>query len=194
LIRKRFPQLILSIDTYKYKVAKAAVNEGIDVVNDITALRHSPQITSLVKKYHLGCILMHMKGQPCTMQINPTYRDVVKEILDFLGERVGFCLKQGVNKNQLMVDPGIGFGKRLEDNLEIINRLYEFKSLGLPIFLGVSRKSFIGKVLGVGVEERLPGTIVGVVLSILRGADVVRVHDVKEVSQAIKIAQKLSVQ
>jgi dihydropteroate synthase len=193
LIRARFPQLILSIDTYKYKVAKAAVNEGIDVINDITALRHSPQIISLIKRYHLGCILMHMKGRPQTMQIKPRYKDVVKEILDFLEERVCFCLNQGIDRNQLMVDPGIGFGKRLEDNLDLISRLYEFKSLGLPIFLGVSRKSFIGNIGGVGVEERLPGTLASVVFSILNGADVVRVHDVREVAQAIKIIQRLGV-
>lgn len=187
LVRKKFPKIILSIDTYKFKVAKEAVDEGVDVINDITALRHSPEIAHLVKKHRLGCVLMHMKGTPRTMQINPIYNDVVKDILIFLEKRVNFCLTQGINKHQLMVDPGIGFGKKLEDNLVILNRLYEFKSLGVPIFLGVSRKSFIGKIIKEDVGNRLPGTLASIVLSILKGAGILRVHDVKEAAQAIKI-------
>ena len=191
-IRKRFPSVLLSIDTYKYKVAKEAVNEGVDIINDITALRESPQIFSLVKKYKLGCILMHMKGTPQTMQIRPFYKDVVREIISFLEERVDFCLKKGIEKAQLMIDPGIGFGKRLQDNIEILARLREFKTLGLPIFLGVSRKSFIGQILNLPVEERLIGTVAAVICTILKGANVLRVHDVKETAQALKIIEKLA--
>lgn len=191
LIRKKFPRIILSIDTYKYKVTKQAINEGVDIVNDITALRYSPKIASLIKKYRLGCVLMHMKRTPQTMQVKPVYKHVRREILGFLSKQVKFCLNEGIKKEQIMIDPGIGFGKRLEDNLEIINHLDEFKSLGLPIFLGISRKSFIGDILKAGVEERLIGTVAGVVLSVLRGVDILRVHDVKEVSQAIRIVNKI---
>jgi len=185
-IRKEFKDIFISVDTYKYKVAKEAAEEGADIINDITALRKSPQIVSLIKKYNLGCVLMHMKGTPQTMQINPTYKDVIKEISKFLEKRVSFCLKEGIKREQLMIDPGVGFGKRVEDNLKIINHLEEFKFLNLPIFLGVSRKSFIGKVLNVEVDKRLVGTLATVIVAILKGVDILRVHDVKEVNQAIK--------
>ena len=134
---------------------------------------------------------MHMKGTPQTMQINPVYKDVIKEISKFLEERVNFCLKEGVKREQLMIDPGIGFGKRVEDNLKIINHLEEFKFLNLPIFLGVSRKSFIGKVLNVDVDKRLVGTLATVVVAILKGADILRVHDVKEINQAVRIVKAI---
>lgn len=190
-IRKEFKDIFISVDTYKYKVAKEAVEEGADIINDITALRKSPQIVSLIKKYNLGCVLMHMKGTPQTMQINPVYKDVIKEISKFLEERVNFCLKEGIKREQLMIDPGIGFGKRVEDNLKIINHLEEFKFLDLPIFLGVSRKSFIGKVLKVNIEERLIGTLATIVIAILKGANVLRVHDVKEARQTLKIVEAI---
>ncbi len=190
-IRKEFKNIFISVDTYKYKVAKEAAEEGADIINDITALRKSPQIISLIKKYNLGCVLMHMKGTPQTMQINPTYKDVIKEICKFLEKRVNFCLKEGVKREQLMIDPGIGFGKRVEDNLKIINHLEEFKFLNLPIFLGISRKSFIGKVLNVEVDKRLVGTLAAVVVAVLKGADILRVHDVKEINQAIKIVKAI---
>ena len=191
VLRKKFKDIFISVDTYKYKVAKEAAEEGADIINDITALRKSPQIVSLIKKYNLGCVLMHMKGTPQTMQINPTYKDVIKEISKFLEKRVSFCLKEGVKREQLMIDPGIGFGKRVEDNLKIINHLEEFKFLNLPIFLGVSRKSFIGKVLNVDVDKRLVGTLATVVVAILKGADILRVHDVKEINQAVRIVKAI---
>ncbi len=191
VVRRKFKDIFISVDTYKYRVAKEAIEEGADIINDITALRKNPRIAYLLKKYKVGCILMHMKGTPSTMQINPSYRDVVREIASFLERRVNFCLEQGVEKNQIMIDPGIGFGKRVRDNLEIINRLQEFKFLGLPIFLGVSRKSFIGKVLNVDVGERLIGTIATIVIAILKGANVLRVHDVKQVYEAIKMSNRI---
>ncbi|MCD6583482.1 MAG: dihydropteroate synthase [Candidatus Omnitrophica bacterium] len=191
-IRKRFPSILLSIDTYKYGVAKEAVNEGADIINDITALRESPQILSLVKKYRLGCILMHMKGTPQTMQISPFYKDVVREIISFLEERVDFCLRRRIEKTQLLIDPGIGFGKRLQDNIEILARLREFKTLGLPIFLGVFRKSFIGQILNLPLEERLIGSVAAVIWAVLKGANILRVHDVKETYQALKIIERLA--
>ena len=188
-VRKRFPKLIISVDTYKYKAAKEALNCGVDVINDITALRHSPRIVNLIAKYKLGCILMHMKGTPKTMQINPHYKNnVIDDVFDFLKTRTEYCLNSGITKEQIMVDPGIGFGKTVDDNYRIIKNLNVFKSIGLPVFLGVSRKSFIGKVLNVGVGERLYGTISALVVSYINGASVLRVHDVKEANQALTIA------
>ena len=192
VLRKEFKKVFLSIDTYKYPVAKAAVAEGVDIINDITALRSSPQMASLIRRYKLGCILMHMKGKPATMQINPSYKDVTAEIIDFFKERLKFCYKKGINKSQILIDPGIGFSKRLEDNTKIINGLYKFKVFGLPIFLGLSRKSFIGKILNVGTKERLVGTIAASIISFTKGANILRVHDVGETAQAIKVASKIT--
>ena len=191
VLRKEFKKVFLSVDTYKYSVAKAAIEEGADIINDITALRSSPQIASLIKRYKLGCILMHMRGTPQTMQVNPHYKDVTAEIIDFFKERLKFCNSRGINKSQILIDPGIGFGKRLEDNTRIINELYKFKVLGQPIFLGLSRKSFIGKILKVGFDQRLAGTIAASMVSLTKGANILRVHDVRETAQAIKVASKI---
>ncbi|MDP2922322.1 MAG: dihydropteroate synthase [Candidatus Omnitrophota bacterium] len=189
VIRRKFKEVLLSIDTYKFKVARAAANEGVHIINDITALRNSPNIASLIEEYKLGCVLMHMKGSPRNMQINPIYKNVVEDIIDFFEERLCFCEKQGIEKCQLLLDPGIGFGKRLEDNLKIINELYKLKIFGLPVFLGLSRKSFIGDVLGVKVaEKRVLGTAVSNAIAYVKGANILRVHDVKETAQALKIA------
>jgi dihydropteroate synthase len=193
-IRKKFKNVFISIDTYKYKVAKEAIESGADIINDITALRSDSRIASLIKKYKLGCILMHMKGKPQTMQMNPQYRKgVMEEIIDFFKERLNFCKKMGIKEEQISIDPGIGFGKRVEDNLKIINELYKLKIFGLPIFLGVSRKSFIGKVLNIEVEERLIGTIASICCAYLRGASILRVHDVKEASEAINMLYQIIV-
>lgn len=190
-IRREFPNVFISIDTYKYRIAKAAAECGADIINDITALKNSPKIADIVKKYKLGCVLMHMKGIPQTMQLKPTYKNVVEDILEFFNRKVKFCMGKGIAKEQLMVDPGIGFGKTTKDNFNILNNLYTLKSLGVPIFLGVSRKSFIGNTLNVGVEKRLIGTIAAVVASYLGGADILRVHDVKETKQALRIAYEI---
>ncbi len=192
LLRKKFKKAIISIDTYKYKVMKAAIDEGIDIINDITALKFNPQAALLIKKYKLGCILMHMKGMPQNMQVNPKYYDVVEQELDFFKERLGFCAKKKIDKNQILIDPGIGFGKAFKDNIKIINELYKFKIFGVPIFLGLSRKSFIGSILNVGVKERLIGTIAASITSISKGVNILRAHDVKETHQAINIACKIS--
>lgn len=191
-IRKEFKNILISVDTYKYKTAKAAVDAGADIINDITAFRNSPLIADLVAKYQLGYILMHMKGMPQTMQVNPHYKKgVVEEILDFFKERLAFAQEKGIAPEHILIDPGIGFGKTPEDNLRLLNELYKFKILGLPIFLGVSRKSFIGKILNADVDKRLIGTISSIIVSIVRGANIVRVHDVKEVSEALKVANRI---
>lgn len=190
-LRKQFKEICISIDTYKFLVAKSAVSEGVDIINDITALRNDYKVANLVKKHKLGCILMHMKGNPQTMQKNPRYKNVTEEIIDFFKERLEFCSQKGIDRNQILVDPGIGFGKSIEDNLRIINELYKFKVLGQPIFLGLSRKSFIGKILKAEPNECLMGTIAATMVSLIKGANILRVHDVDETVQAIKVASKI---
>jgi len=175
--------LPISIDTYKPSVAKEAIDSGAAIINDITALR-DPEMMDLAAERKVGVVLMHMKGTPKTMQISPEYDDLISEIYSFLDERIEAALQGGIDRDRIMIDPGIGFGKRYEDNLEILRRLREFKSLGCPILIGTSRKSFIGKALGdLPVEERLEGTAATVAISIANGADVVRVHDVKQMKR-----------
>ncbi len=190
-IRQKFKKVVISIDTYKYSVAKKAIDYGADIINDITALRSDMRMASLIKKHKLGFILMHMKGNPSTMQINPYYKDVVAEQIDFFEERLNFCSRKGIDRNRILIDPGIGFGKRPEDNLKIINELYKFKIFGRPIFLGLSRKSFIGKILNVDTGERLAGTIAASIIAINKGADILRVHDTAQTSQALKVAGQI---
>jgi len=191
-LRKEFKRIVLSVDTYKYSVAQAACEEGIDVINDISGLRASPTIAGLIRKYKLGCVLMHMKGTPRTMQRNPHYKDVISEISSFFNERLSFCDRQAIAREQICLDPGIGFGKRLGDNIRLLNELYAFKVFGLPLFVGLSRKSFIGAILNKDVHERLTGSIAASVVSIMRGANILRAHDVKETRQALSIASAIT--
>ncbi|MCG2676275.1 dihydropteroate synthase [bacterium] len=175
--------LPISIDTYKSRVAREALDSGASLVNDISALRLDEGMSQVVSKYKAPLILMHMQGRPRNMQKNPKYGDVVGEIISFLRERIAFAKEEGIDGEKIIIDPGIGFGKKKEHNLEIFNRLSEFKSLGRPILVGPSRKSVIGDVLGLPVEERLEGTAATAAASILNGADMVRVHDVKEMKR-----------
>lgn len=189
--RKRFKNILISVDTYKFNVAKVAAEEGADIINDITALRKSPGIINLIKKHKLGVILMHMKANPLTMQINPKYKKVTEEIIEFFKERISILNKEKINPQQIMIDPGIGFGKTVPDNLKIINELYKLKIFGLPIFLGLSRKSFIGKIIDKEVSGRLYGTIASGVVAAMRGANILRVHDVKENKEALSVARSI---
>ncbi|MCM8816023.1 MAG: dihydropteroate synthase [Candidatus Omnitrophica bacterium] len=187
-VRKKVKCLI-SCDTSRTSVAQMAIEEGADIINDIYALRRDKKICKLVAEKKCGVVLMHMKGTPTTMQENPHYDDLIGEISEFFRERIEFALENGVKKERIIIDPGIGFGKRVIDNLEIIHRLRELTCFGLPILLGTSRKSFIGKLAGdVLPQERLAGTIASCVAGYLAGARIFRVHDVKEVNQALKIA------
>jgi dihydropteroate synthase len=181
----------ISIDTYRAEVAREALDLGVSIVNDVTALRGDKEMAEVVAKYNVPVILMHMKGEPFTMQENPYYKNVIKEIIQFLKERIGFSVSRGIKEENILIDPGIGFGKRLEDNLKIINELKKFGSLGKPIVLGVSRKSFIGKTLGLPTEERLFGTAASVTAAIMNGANILRVHDVAEMSQVIKMTDAI---
>jgi dihydropteroate synthase len=178
----------VSIDTSKLSVAEAALDAGASIVNDVTALRHDPGIGALCAERDAGLVLMHMLGDPRTMQANPTYDDVVDDVKAFLAERLEAAIEVGVTEERIWVDPGIGFGKTLAHNLELLRRLGELGELGRPLVVGTSRKSFIGEVDGSGVEDRLGGTIASSVLAAAEGADVLRVHDVAEAAQATKVA------
>ena len=180
-IAKRI-DLPISIDTYKPSVAREAINCGASIINDITALS-DPEMISLAAETKVGVVLMHMKGTPKTMQLSPEYDSLISEIYSFLKERIERAVEGGVSPERIIIDPGIGFGKTVEHNLEIIRRLREFKSLGKPILIGTSRKSFIGHVLNLPVEERVEGTAATVAISIANGADIVRVHDVKQMKR-----------
>lgn len=177
----------ISVDTYKYEVAKAALNEGASIINDISGLHFSKDIASIAAKSKAGIILMHIKGTPKDMQNDPVYKDVIKEVSDYLKEGINTAVKAGIEKDRIMIDPGIGFGKTLKHNLIIIKRLKEFKKLGYPVLIGPSRKSFIGKILDLPAEERLEGTLASVAAGVINGANVVRVHDVAEVVKAVKV-------
>jgi dihydropteroate synthase len=181
----------ISIDTCKSEVAKAALEKGASMVNDISALRFDPKIADVVVEHDVPLVLMHMKDKPNNMQVNPTYTSVLSEIREFLRERVEFAASKGVPRESIIIDPGIGFGKTVEHNYEIIKKLEDLKSLDLPILIGTSRKSFIGKTLGLDVDERLEGTLATITMSIINGADVVRVHDVKEALRAARMTDAI---
>lgn len=183
--------LPISIDTNKSQVAREALNSGASLVNDISALRVDKKMAGVASRYKVPLVLMHMQGRPRNMQKNPQYKDVVGEIISFLRERMGFAKEEGIDEERIIVDPGIGFGKKTEHNLEIFHRLSEFKSLGRPILVGPSRKSVIGNVLGLPIEERLEGTAATVAASILNGADMVRVHDVKEMKRVVDMTDAI---
>ena len=177
----------ISIDTFKPEVAERALFAGATTVNDVTGLR-DPRMISVVAEHDASVIIMHMKGEPRTMQVRPRYKDVVAEVASFLKDRVDAAEAAGVSPGRIMVDPGIGFGKTLDHNLEIIARLREFKAIGKPIVIGVSRKAFIGKLTDLPPEERVEGSLAAAVLAVRNGADVVRVHDVPETVRALKVA------
>lgn len=185
------PGIPISIDTYKADVAKAAIEEGASIVNDISAMRMDPRMVEILSSHDVGVVLMHMKGTPKDMQLNPQYDHVISEIYEFLQERAEFAEANGVDGSRIVVDPGIGFGKDLGHNLEIVRRLNEFKSLGFPILLGPSRKSFIGKILDLPPQERVEGTGAVVSIAIACGVDIVRVHDVKEMVRVARMADAI---
>ena len=178
----------LSIDTMKPSVARAALELGAGIINDVSAFRLAPEMAELVAEAGVDCCLMHMLGEPRTMQLDPRYDDVVSDVKAFLEERLQFAVDHGVEEERVWLDPGIGFGKTLEHNLELLRRLDEIVAIGRPVVVGTSRKSFLGKLTGRDVAERLPGTIATNVLAYERGASVFRVHDVAEVADALKVA------
>jgi dihydropteroate synthase len=181
----------ISIDTTKAAVARAALDAGATIVNDVSAFRFDPELPGVVAESGANCCLMHMLGKPRTMQDDPRYDDVVSDVKSFLEERLAFALSEGVGEERIWLDPGIGFGKTLEHNLELLRRLAELRDLGRPLVIGASRKSFIGKIDGSEVDERLGGSIASSVLAAAEGADVLRVHDVAETVQAMRVAEAI---
>ena len=179
----------ISIDTYKPNVASKAIEHGAAMINDIMALRNGME--DVAREYDVPVVLMHMKGTPETMQISPYYEDVMAEIIKFFGERIKFALKNGIDEEKIIIDPGIGFGKRQEDNLQILQHLEELKSFGMPILIGASRKSFIGNILQLPPEERLEGSIASAVIAMLSGANIIRCHDVLATKRAAMIADAI---
>ena len=191
----------ISIDTYKERVARKALEEGADMVNDVSALRFDPAMVRLLAREEVPVVLMHMQGRPRTMQRAPLYDDVVREVTDFLGERVAFAVRNGVAAPRIMVDPGIGFGKGPDHNLTLLRRLRALGALGRPVLVGLSRKSFLGRLAGSGPREgapsgegrdpRLAGSLAGAAAAALAGAHMVRVHDVPETCRAVGVADAI---
>jgi len=180
--------VIISIDTRKSKVAKAALDAGAQMVNDVSGLRFDRRMAKVIAEYKVPVCLMHLQGTPANMQKNPVYANLMDEILKYLEESIAIAKNAGILLKKIIVDPGIGFGKTVEHNLELLRRLRELKVLGCPILVGPSRKSVIGKILNLPVEERLEGTAAMVAISIANGADLVRVHDVKEMGRVARMA------
>jgi len=178
----------LSIDTSKALVAEAALQAGATIVNDVTALRGDPDMAALLAEHDCDVCLMHMLGEPRTMQRDPRYDDVVDDVKAFLSERLEYAVAQGIAEERVWLDPGIGFGKTIEHNLGLLRRLGELVALGRPLVVGTSRKSFLGTITGRGPLERIPGTIATNVLALAAGARVFRVHDVAEARDALDVA------
>jgi dihydropteroate synthase len=190
-IRKR-SSIPLSIDTYKAAVARAAVASGADMVNDISSLSFDEGMAGLVAALGVPVVMQHIKGTPRDMQKNPSYQDVTREIKEFFVERIAYARACGIDEDDIIIDPGIGFGKRLQDNLTIIRELGRLKELGRPLLIGTSMKSFIGRIMGTDVlAERAEGTLASVAISLWNGADMVRVHDVARTKKVVKFMKAL---
>lgn len=189
-IRER-SDVCISIDSYKTQVAGQALNAGADIVNDISGLQFDKEMVNIVKKHNVPVVIMHIKGTPRDMQQNPHYDNLMQEIVAYFQERVEFCLQHGIKKENIILDPGIGFGKRLQDNFELLRELKQITDISYPVLSGPSRKSFIGLTLDLPVEERVEGTAAAVTASILNGAKIVRVHDVKEMKRVVTIADNI---
>ena len=185
LLRKTFPRIFISVDTYRSQVALAAANEGADVINDISGGTFDANMLATVGKLKLPYVLMHTQGTPQTMQQNPQYKNVVTDVFDFFTQQIKAAQQSGIE--QLILDVGFGFGKTLEHNYELLAGLEKFEALGFPLLVGVSRKSMINKVIGTKPENALNGTTVVNTLALLNGANILRVHDVKEAIQAIQL-------
>ena len=184
--------VVISIDTQKPAVARAALDAGASIVNDIAANRESPEMWQIVAEAKAGYICMHMQGTPQTMQAEPHYDDVLREVGDFFSERLARLAEQGVSGEQVALDPGIGFGKELKHNIKLLSGIHELIMSGRPLLIGASRKSFIGKLLGTPSNERLPASLACAVFAATKGAHVVRVHDVAETVQAVRMTEALS--
>ena len=193
VIRKLSKQTkaVISIDTTKAKVAEAAIKAGASMINDVSALRSDVKMARIAGKYKVPIVLMHMLGDPRNMQKNPRYRDLIPDIICYLQNSITLAIKGGVSREKIIVDPGFGFGKLVEHNLEILRGLKALRVLGCPILIGTSRKSTIGKVLGLPPDQRIEGTAATVAAAIANGANIVRVHDIQEMSRVVKMCDSI---
>jgi len=192
ILRQLSSDIPVSVDTTKAEVARRALEAGATMVNDISALRHDPDMAGVVRGYDGPVIIMHMQGTPGDMQVNPTYGDVVAEIRDFFEQRAAWMAEKGIARDRIIVDPGIGFGKTLEHNLAILRNIDAFKSLGFPVLIGHSRKSFFDKLLNLPLERRDCATAIVSTLCAIQGADILRVHDVEKTVTAVRLAAALA--
>ena len=192
VIHKISPDSLISIDTTKSAVATVALEEGAHIINDISGLRNDPVMADTIARFKAAVIIMHCKGIPKNMQSEPCYDDVMEEICEFINRQINLSISAGIDMSSIALDPGIGFGKRVEDNTTILRRLREYKSFGIPIVIGLSRKSFLGSLTGKKVDERLPATIAAHALALMHGADILRVHDVAEAKDAIAVIRGIN--
>ncbi|NOR45944.1 MAG: dihydropteroate synthase, partial [Candidatus Delongbacteria bacterium] len=189
-IKAKF-DVCLSVDTYKPEVVEEVLKLGADIINDITGLTYSEDIAKLASEYDAGLCLMHMREDPKTMQLNTKYDNIISEIKNFLNVSINKATRSGMQKDSIIIDPGIGFGKDLNGNSAILNNLSKFIDLGCPILIGTSRKSFIGQINGKEANDRLSGTIASNVIALINGARIFRVHDVKENKDALLVANEI---
>ena len=189
-IRKK-SDVCISIDTTKSVVASKALNVGASIINDVSAMEVDPLMADVAIQFNCPLIIMHMKGTPKNMQDNPKYESLVSDIKDYLVSRIDFALSKGVEQKKIIIDPGIGFGKTVENNFEIINNLNHFVELNFPVLLGASRKSFIGVSLNLPEKDRLEGSLAANVIGLQQGVKIFRVHDVSETNKALLIANKI---
>jgi len=188
---KKETAAVVSVDTTKALVARAALNAGAEIINDVSAMRFDPEMICVAAEKGAGVVLMHMKDSPKDMQTSPVYADLMGDITSFLRERMEVLVAAGIPRESIVLDPGLGFGKTVAHNLELVRRLAEFGRLGRPILIGPSRKSFIGAVLDLPVSERLEGTAAAVALSVVNGASIVRVHDVRAMVRVVRMTEAI---
>ena len=181
----------ISIDTYKSLVARKALEAGANIINDISGLNFDPEMVNIVREHKAPIVIMHIKGTPENMQVNPQYDDLIQEVIDYFQKQINLCRDNGVPKSKIILDPGIGFGKKLNDNFILIRDLKRFTELGYPVLIGPSRKSFIGLTLDLSVEHRIEGTAAAITAGIMNGARIIRVHDVLEMKRVQIISDQI---
>ena len=190
-IKNEYKDILISVDTYKSSVAKKAIEAGADFVNDISGLTFDDEMVSLLAQRNIPVVIMHINGKPKTMQKNILYSDLISDMKRFFIKQCEYAINSGIKENNIIIDPGIGFGKTFDHNFTLLKRLKEFEDLGFPILIGPSRKAFIGDVLNLPLDERVEGTIATIVAGILNGANIIRVHDVKEIKRATIVTEKI---
>ena len=188
---RKISDCTISIDSYKSEVVEAALNVNANIVNDISGLTYDNKMAKLISNKKSPLILMHMKGKPLDMQKNPIYDDLISEICNFFSNQIFFANSVGIDSSKIILDPGIGFGKRIEDNFEIIRELKQIRAMGFPVLIGPSRKSFIGDTLNLPTDDRIEGTMATITAGLLNGANIVRVHDIKETLRTVSIAERI---